>query len=456
MKHHKNTTSSKDAVSIAEVVGWAEEFANVHTRIASRFARPEPYERALAYMKGLLSPIARKNGWTLAEHAKEMRPDGMQRLLTESVWDVNGVRDDLREYVLQHLFDPKAIIVLDESGFPKRGKKSAGVKKQHCGISGGLDNCQVGVFAAYISRKGYALIDRELYIPQDWIDDHQRCQEAGIPEGQVFRTKCEQAQQMLERLYTAHILMDWVVADTVYGNSSMLRIWIETHGISYGLAVASKEIVTVVTPQGWRRMSVSEAATILLAQTDWFRISAGSGTKGERWFDWACLPIVLHAEEDGQHFLLFRRNLTGEKEITYYLVFCPKSTTIQQMVRCVGARWHIEEVFAATKDMGLDHYEVRSWMGWYRHITLTMLAHAFLVTICSQDREKRASGPPPPSSRRQEHLAPLTTSEVRQLLGSLLWLPPSSPFLVLAWSAFRRCHRYWSSYHHTERRLQAG
>jgi SRSO17 transposase len=189
-----------------------------------------------------------------------------------------------------------------------------------------------------------------LYIPQDWIDDHERCKEAGIPEGQIFRTKCEQAQQMLERLHAAHILMDWVVAETVYGNSPDLRLWLEIRGYSYGLAVASKEVVTVVTPQGWRRMPVSEAAALFPTNTDWVRISAGSGTKGERWFDWACLPIVLHGEQDGQHFLLLRRTLTGEKEIAYYLVFCPQNTTIQQMAQSVGARWHIEEVFEAAKE----------------------------------------------------------------------------------------------------------
>lgn len=455
MKYHNHTIRNERATSAEQVIGWAQAFTTFHARIAHRFARPEPYRRAKAYLQGLLSPLARKNGWTLAEYAREARPDGMQRLLSQAVWDVNGVRDDLREYVLQHLFDPSAIIVLDESGFPKRGHKSAGVKVQHCGISGGLDNCQVGVFLAYVSTRGYALIDRELYLPEDWIADPKRCQEAGIPQGQPFRTKCEQAQHMLERLHTAHIPMAWVVADTVYGNSPDLRDWLEQCGYSYGLAVAAKEVVSVVTAQGWRRMRVPEVEA-LFAPSDWCRISVGKGTKGPRWFDWACIPIGSHGEQDGQHFLLLRRSLTHTSEKTYYLIFCPQGATLPQMVEAVGARWHIEELFEAAKDLGLDHYEVRSWIGWYRHITLCLLAHAFLVVICALSQQPLVPQSSQPIPTRNQHLAPLTASEVRQLLGSLIWPPARNSTLVLAWSAWRRSHRYWASYFHTKRRMQTG
>jgi len=215
MKQPQQITPVGAQTTFVEVWRWGQELERLHTRIAPRFVRPEPRRRALAYLQGIVSSIERKNGWQLAEHAREPRPDGMQRLLNSASWDADLVRDDLRDYILEQLADPQAILVIDETSFPKRGRKSAGVKKQYCGTTGKVENCQVGVFLSYVSAKGHTLIDRELYLPKEWIDDPGRCREAGIPEEIRFQTKCELARQMIERLWQAGIPFAWVVADTV-------------------------------------------------------------------------------------------------------------------------------------------------------------------------------------------------------------------------------------------------
>ncbi len=238
MKQRQQMTLVGTKTTFAEVWRWGQELERLHARIASRFARSEPRQRALAYLKGIVSSIERKNGWQLAEHAGEARPDGMQRLLNSAIWDADLVRDDLRAYILERLGDPHAVLVIDETSFRKRGKKSAGVKKQYCGTTGMVENCQVGVFLSYVGPKGHALIDRELYLPKEWLDDPARCREAGIPEATRFQTKCELARQMIERVWRAGIPFAWVVADTVYGGNLDLRMWLEAHGYFYVLAVA--------------------------------------------------------------------------------------------------------------------------------------------------------------------------------------------------------------------------
>src|SRR6266699_3116067 len=219
MKHDQDTTADGVKTTLSQVAGWAQALTLLHARIAPRFARPEPRRRALGYLQGVLSEIERKNGWHLAEHAREATPYGMQRLLSQAVWDADLVRDDLRDYVLEQLGEPEATLVIDETSFPKRGHKSAGVQKQYCGTTGQVENCQVGVFLDYVSAKGHTLIDRELYLPKDCLDDPGRCRAAGIPETVRFQTKPELAVQMLERLWKAQIPITWVVADSVYGSN---------------------------------------------------------------------------------------------------------------------------------------------------------------------------------------------------------------------------------------------
>src|SRR5215471_11808480 len=248
MKHPQHITFTGSRTTPTDVCRWAQELVRLHARLAPRFARPEPRRRVLAYLQAILSDIARKNSWQVAEHAREARPDGMQRLLSQAVWDTDGVRDDLRSYALEQLGQESAILVIDETSFPKRGKKSAGVGMQYCGTTGQVENCQVGVFLSYVTARGHTLIDRELYLPFDWCEDRDRCRAAGIPETVPFQTKPEQAVQMLERIFQAQLPISWIVADTVYGSNLDLRTWLEEHQYPYVLAVACDEPVGIMTP----------------------------------------------------------------------------------------------------------------------------------------------------------------------------------------------------------------
>jgi len=456
MPHDQHIMPRLQATTPADVCRWVQSLFRLHARIAPRFARPEPRRRALLYLQGILSETERKNGWQLAEHAREARPDGMQRLLSCAVWDTDGVRDEVRSYVLEQLGQESAILVIDESGFPKRGTKSAGVGLQYCGTTGQVQNCQVGVFLAYVTARGHSLIDRELYLPLDWCEDPERGLAAHIPESVRFQTKPELAIQMLGRINEVGCPIAWVVADTVYGGNLDLRNWVEAHGYPYVLAVACDEPVGIVTPDGQRRrVEVRDVEALLLKEQDWQRLSMSEGTKGPRLFDWAVVPILHQWEDDGRHSLLIRRSITDPSEKRYYFVFAPAGTTLQEMVQASGARWHIEEDLENAKDLGLDHYEVRSFTGWYRHITLVLLALAYLVGICATERCSTVAPTPSRPASTSPVLA-LTVPEVRHLLARLIWPASSSVYRVLAWSWWRRYHQRRASYYHTKRRLSAG
>lgn len=452
MKQPQQITPVGTKTTMVDVWKWGQELERLHTRITPRFARPEPRHRALAYLKGIVSGVSRKNGWQLAEQAGEARPDGMQRLLNSAAWDEGLVRDDLRAYILERLGDPQAVLVVDETSFPKRGKKSAGVKKQYCGTTGKVENCQVGVFLSYVSEKGHTLIDRELYLPKEWIDDAARRREAGIPNTVRFQTKCELAQQMIERLWKAGIPFAWVVADTVYGGNLDLRTWLEAHQYSYVLAVACDEPVGVQMASGRCQMTVAEAEAILLHANHWQRLSMSEGTKGPRLFDWAVIPMLHQWEDDGRHFLLIRRSLDNPQEKTYYFIFAPLGTTMDSMVKAIGKRWHVEEDFETGKEMGLGDYEVRDFTAWYRHITLVMIVQACLACICAVARISTIDPSLDGGAPLTCPLLPLTIPEVRHLLALLLWPPPRSAILLLAWSWWRRCHQSRASFFHTKRR----
>jgi SRSO17 transposase len=456
MKQDKHTTRTATRTTATDVCRWTQALFHLHARIAPRFARPEPRLRALAYLQGILSETERKNGWQLAEHAGEVCPDGMQRLLSRAVWDTDGVRDDLRRSVVEQLGRQGAIVAIDETSFLKQGRKSAGVGLQYCGTTGQVENCQVGVFLSYVTSRGHSLIDRELYLPADWCEDTDRRRAAAIPEALRFRTKPELAVQMMERLFQEQLLISWVVADTVYGGNLDVRMWLEAHHYSYVLAVACDEPVGILTPDGRRRrVEVREVEALLLHDHDWQRLAMSEGTKGPRLFDWTCAPILHRWEHDGRHFLLIRRCVDDPNEKAYFFVCAPQGTTLPEMVTAIGARWHIEEDFENSKDLGLDQYEVRSWLGWYRHITLVLLAHAYLAGICATER--CSTGAPPPSgSARKLPACALTVPEVRRLLARLIWPASSSVRRVLTWSWWRRCHQSRASCSHTKRRLKAG
>jgi SRSO17 transposase len=384
------TSAASYQPSLEEVEEWVHDLEALHARIAARFERAEPRRRALAYLKGLLSHAERKNGWQLAEEAGEGTPDGMQRLLNASRWDADGVRDDLVGYVREQLADPAAILVIDETGFLKKGTKSAGVKRQYTGTAGKRENCQIGVFVAYSSwvpAPTQVLVDRELYLPQDWASVVERRAEAGVPEAVTFATKPELARRMLERVRAVGLPAAWVTGDTVYGGSPTLCAWLEEQRQPYVLAVAANDGVDL--PYGETTMHVlpEEIAQYALDPPDWRRLSAGDGTKGARLYDWALVPLAVPSMPGFEQALLIRRPLDAPddpKQLAYYLTFAPVGTLFETLVAVAGRRWTVEESLEGAKgEVGLDHYEVRHYHGWYRHITLAMLALAYLAVVRS-------------------------------------------------------------------------
>jgi SRSO17 transposase len=462
MRLSQSTTDVQLASFLQQISRWPLTLRALHQRIASCFMRPEPRRHALLYLQAILSDIPRKNGWQIAEHARLAHPYGIQRLLSRAVWDEDAVRDALRSALVQTLLPPTStsaapdplfpILVLDESGFPKRGTHSAGVQPQYCGVSGRVENCQVGVFLSFVTALGHGLIDRELYLPQEWCHDAARRLAAHIPQSLCFQTKPELALRMVQRAQAAQLPIRWVVADTVYGHSADLRLWLEEQGYAYALAVPSIEVVCVQTHDGCRLCDVASIHQAL-GPHDWQSLSQSQGTKGPRLFAWAMLPVVHQGTGDDRHFLVFRRCLDDPSQVTSYLVFALPLTPLSTMVQAIGARWHIEEDLQANKDLGLDHYEVRSYLGWYRHITLVLLASAFLVGLCLQDRSHQPPQQRPPTS---PPLIALTTREVRHLLAHLIWPAPTSAPLICHWSWWRRTHQYWAGYYHRRRRQKAG
>ena len=362
-----------------DVLEWAAGLQALHERIAGRFGRREPRQRALAYLKGLLGSVERKNGWQLAEYAGDATPDGVQRLLATYRWDADGVRDDLREYVVEHLGDPEAVLVVDETGFLKQGSKSVGVQRQYSGTAGKVENCQIGVFLAYGSKGGRAFLDRELYLPQVWTEDGERRHEAGVPEGTVFRTKGQLARVMIARVLAAEAPFGWVAGDTVYGNDRKLRQWLEEQKVPYVLAVKSNEPLGVDAEHGSAPVAARRLAQQIPAD-QWERLSAGEGSKGPRLYDWGRVLLRPGSEPDQAHWLLMRRSITDPEDLAYYACFSPVEVALAELVRVAGTRWIIEDAFKETKqEVGLDQYQVRRWTVWYRHITLALLVHAFLA-----------------------------------------------------------------------------
>jgi SRSO17 transposase len=378
---------------VAEVEQWAAGLAQLHARIAPRFARSEPRERVLAYVRGLLAPLERKNSWTLAERAGESVPDGMQRLLAAADWDADAVRDDVRDYVGEQLGDPNGVLVVDETGFLKKGSKSAGVARQYSGTAGRIENCQVGVFLGYATAAARTFLDRELYLPKAWAEDRDRCQEAGVPDAVEFATKPELAMRMLTRALDADVPAGWVTGDEVYGQHFRLRRMLEERETPYVLAVPVNQRVIATVDGQVAELRADALATTLPPQA-WRKISAGAGTKGPRLYHWARAPI-RPLEDTGSYGLLVRRSLTDPTDLAYYLCYGPEHTPLRELVRVAGARWAIEETFQTAKgQVGLDQYQVRRYDSWYRHITLAMLAHAFL-TVTTADTKR---GRPTPTS----------------------------------------------------------
>jgi len=368
-----------DDLGVAEVQAWAVGLEEVHARIAPRFARSEPRQRVLAYVRGLLAPVERKNSWTLAERAGEPSPDGMQRLLAAADWDADAVRDDVRDYVIEHLGSPQGVLVVDETGFLKKGTKSAGVARQYSGTAGRIENSQIGVFLAYATAAGRTFVDRELYLPKAWTEDRVRCREAGVPDGVEFATKPELAMRMLTRALDAGVPASWVTGDEVYGQHYRLRASLEQRRMPYVLAVPVNQHV-IATIDNKIVECRADALIARLPVQAWKKISAGPGAKGPRRYHWARATIRPLQDSGMGYWLLARRSLSDPTDLAYYLCHGPANTPLRELVRVAGARWAIEESFQTAKgEVGLDQYQVRRFDSWYRHITLAMLAHAFLT-----------------------------------------------------------------------------
>jgi SRSO17 transposase len=364
------------------------ELTRVQASIGPRFRRAEARNRAGRFLHGLLAHVERKNGWQLAEELGEHGPRGVQRLLGEADWDEEAVRDDMQAYVVEQLGDENAILVVDETGFLKKGKKSAGVARQYSGTAGRRENSQVGVFLLYASRHGAAFLDRALYLPEEWTADRVRCREGGIPDEVAFATKGKLAQQMLAHAFAAGIPATWIVGDTVYGYDE-LRVWLDEQQKNYVVAVSESHLIW----EDGKQQSVGYVAA-LLPDSAWAVFSAGEGSKGERLYEWAWLQLPEQSEgAERARWVLIRRNLSDSSKRAYYRAAGPATLHLAELVCVAGSRWQIEEGFEEAKgQVGLDQYEVRGYRAWYRFVTLALLAHALLVVVRTQanQQEKKA------------------------------------------------------------------
>jgi len=373
---------------MVQIAAWQEALNALHERLAPRFARPEVRVRAGKFLAGLLDPLERRNGWQLAEALGERSPDGVQRLLRTARWDAEAVRDDLRAYVVEQLGDPGAVLVIDETGFLKKGTKSVGVARQYSGTAGRIENCQIGVFLAYASPCGRAFLDRALYLPKAWVEDRPRRRAAGVPDKVAFATKGELAQTMLARAFAAAVPAAWVTGDEIYGNDGSLRRWLEAQNCPYVLAVARAHSVW----DNGVQMRV-EALVERIPEAGWQRIDVGAGSKGPRVYDWACGRLPYETEDGWAQWLLIRRSVSQPEDLAFYRVFGREEATLEELAHVAGTRWTIEESFQRAKEIGLDQYEVRRWEGWYRHVTLCLLAHAFLEVTRAAAETDAKGGP---------------------------------------------------------------
>lgn len=368
-------------VDVCEVKQWAADLESMSERIRGVFTGKEVFGRAKSYVKGLLCQVNRKNGWQIAEASGDRNPDGVQYLLARAKWDSDRIRDDLQAYVVEHLGEKEGIFVVDETGFLKKGDKSAGVQRQYSGTAGRIENCQIGVFLTYATSKGHTLIDRELYLPKIWTENKERCKEAGVPENIEFMKKPQLARKMLENAFANGVPGKWVTGDSVYGDNGEFRRWLEEKKQSFVLAVSCNTYVC-------KELEQLPVNTLMsrIPENDWQQLNAGNGSKGPRMYDWARILINSPWEPEWERWLLIRRNLKNKKEeVAYYIVFCKAETSLKEMIYVAGRRWTVEECFERAKDnVGLDQYEVRKWQGWYRHITLAMFAFSFLAVLKSQ------------------------------------------------------------------------
>jgi SRSO17 transposase len=410
----------------------------------------ETRQRFARFLDGMLAELPRKNCWSIAEHAGDPSPDGMQHLLNRAQWDSDGLGEDLRGFVVEHLGEPDAVMIIDESGDVKKGEFTVGVQRQYTGTAGRVENAQVAVYLAYASRAGHAIIDRELYLPRSWAQDPDRRAEAGVPDTIEFATKPALAAEMIDHAVEAGVPARWVTGDEVYGADPDLRTRLEERQLGYVLGIGCNRRVHVHGGAGGVRMRVDRIAAGL-SESCWTRYSAGAGAKGPRFYEWAF--VVLHPDDGpGRRWLLIRRH-PEHGELAYYRCYSPHPVPLTDLVRVAGVRWRIEESFQATKTLtGLDEHQVRRWTSWRRWTLIAMLAHALLAataataataTAQSRDRPPQAAG-----------LIALTCNEIARLINRLTTNPARPPASVLRWSLWRRRHQFRARQCHYQRRQQ--
>jgi SRSO17 transposase len=380
---------------------WASSLRDVKARMRGLFTQERVAASAGAFLDGLLGDERRKTGWMRAEAAGDPGPWRQQAILGRGRWDADGLRDIVRDYVVENFGAKDAVLVLDETGFLKQGKASCGVARQYTGSAGKITNCQIGVFAAYVSRHGHAFIDRALYLPKRWASDPARRAATHVLEGTAFATKPALAVQMIDRAIAADVPFAWVAADSVYGVGDIEQT-LRRAGKGYVLGVKSDHHFG-----SWHgKPAIAGSAEEIAQSLDpsaWRRLSAGDGTKGSRLHDWVyCELADLDAAEYGEdrsgiwtRGLLIRRTIS-DGDLAFFSTWCPAGTGIETLVSVEGHRWAIEDSFETTKnELGLDHNETRSWHGWHRHVSLVMLAFAMMAVI-----RHRANAATPPKSRR--------------------------------------------------------
>ena len=363
---------------------WFEELATLKDRVGALFRRAEPRRQIGLLLEGLIGGAERKNGWQLAEYAGDPAPWRMQALLGRTLWDQERARDICRDYVIERLGDPSGVLVLDETGFLKKGRHSVGVARQYSGTAGRIENCQIGVFLSYASPKGHALIDRGLYLPKDWIEDAGRRKATGVPDDVEFATKPKIGIAMIAAALDAGVPCAWVLGDSGYGSDKTLRVMLENRDKPYVLSIRGNERLMM---GDFRTHTAEELATDLSAD-QWRRLPAGQGSKGPRLYDWARLRLFRLQSPPWDHWLLIRRSISDPTDMAFHVTFGPHVTQLNELAAVAGLRWTIEECFQSAKgETGLDHCEARSWHGWHRHMTLSMLALAFLAGLRARLKE---------------------------------------------------------------------
>jgi SRSO17 transposase len=374
------------------LLSWEADLVALKARLGVVFGRREPREAAFNYLDGLLSGIERKTGWQLAERAGDARPWGIQNVLGRDRWDAEAMGDLVRTEVMTGLGDAAGVLVVDETGFVKKGEHSVGVARQYSGTAGRIENCQVGVFLAYASRFGQALIDRRLYLPESWASDRERRAKTYVPEEVEFATKPTIARQMIAAALDAGVPCAFVLGDALYGSDKRLRVMLEERRQPYVLAVRSNETVMPATAPF--QSTATGALADALSAEDWVCHAAGEGAKGPRLYDWSRVRLFGLQQSPWEHWLLIRRSRRDPKQRAYYIVFAPIETSLAELAGVAGLRWTIEECFERAKDdLGLDHCEARSWTGWHRHMTLCMAALAFLSKLSADLRRAAWSKP---------------------------------------------------------------